>query len=337
MAKRISASKVGAFVLAALLLAALGIAILGGGDLFNAKDRWVVYFDGSMKGLLVGTSVTFRGVEVGRVASIRVIYNSKNNSSEIPVVIELESGRISGLKGNKAARAVMLQTMIDQGLRAQLSPDSYLANTELIQLDFFPGSKANLHANTEPYPQIPSVPSTLQQLQYEVAAAMQRLPQLTNDLDITIKSLNGVMSPQNRQHFSEFLTNAAAITASIGTHQAEISDAVTNLDQTSQHLASATRNLDQILAEDRAPLKSAIANINQTAVSAHALTDQLNGMLAEDRAGLKQFSNGTLPQLGGLLVGMRQAVHRTNDTLDALDRDPSSFLFSKKTQGIPAK
>jgi len=338
MAKRVSPTRVGGFVLGALLLVGIAVAILGGGDLFHTKDRCIIFFDESVKGLYVGSAVTFHGVEIGRVTSIRLIYNRVNNSSEVPVRVDLEPGRITGLNGSQTERTQLIETMISQGLRAQLAPDSLLANTEVITLDFFPDTKAVIKPNDDPdYIEIPAIPSTLQQLQNEVAIAVQHLPALADSLNATIKNLNDVISPANRRHMAAILANTDALTTTLAAHRESIGDAVDKLDQSTQQLAAMTTNLNQMLAEDRAPLNSAIKNINLSAASLYKVSGQLNGILAEDRPGLKQFSNGTLYQVSGLVADTRRMIHRANDTLDELERNPSSFLFSTKSQGIPAK
>jgi paraquat-inducible protein B len=325
------------FVLAALIIVAVTIGILGGGDLFNTKDRCIIYFDESVKGLYVGSAVSFHGVEIGRVTNIGLIFNPVNNSSEVPVRIDLEPNRVSGLGGPKEERLQRLQTMIDQGLRAQLAPDSLLANTEIITLDFFPGTKANYKPNAEPYLQIPSIPSTLQQLQSELSMAVQHLPALADTLNATVKNLNDLLSPENRQHASAILANVDTISGTLAAHQADVGDAVAKLDRSSQQLAALTTNLNQMMSEDRAPLKTAINNIAISAQSLGKVSDQLNAMLAEDRPGLDRFSNGTLYQVSGLVADTRRMVHRANSTLDELQSNPSGFLFSTKSQGIPAK
>jgi phospholipid/cholesterol/gamma-HCH transport system substrate-binding protein len=166
---------------------------------------------------------------------------------------------------------------------------------------------------------------------------MQHLPQLSDSVASTMKNLNAVLSPENRQHFTAIMANLDTLSTTIATHQQEIGDAITHLDQTTQQLSGISTNLNQLLVDNRVPLTVALKNIGKTAATLSQVADQLDQMIAEDRAGLKQFSNGTLYQLGGLVVDTRRMVHRANDTLDMLDRNPSSFLFGSRSEGIPAK
>ena len=64
MSKKANPALVGGFVLGALALAVVAVMIFGSGRLFHQTERYVLYFQGSMTGLNVGSPVVFRGVEV---------------------------------------------------------------------------------------------------------------------------------------------------------------------------------------------------------------------------------------------------------------------------------
>ena len=61
-----------------------------------------MYFKGSVKGLSVGSPVTFRGVKVGTVTDIKMLFNPKDLSVMIPVYVELEQGSLEAVQGAKA-------------------------------------------------------------------------------------------------------------------------------------------------------------------------------------------------------------------------------------------
>jgi len=61
---------VGAFVLGAVALVLAAIVFLSSGALFEQRDRFVVFFPGSVRGLQTGSAVTFRGVKVGEVVEV---------------------------------------------------------------------------------------------------------------------------------------------------------------------------------------------------------------------------------------------------------------------------
>ena len=89
MSKTASPTLIGLFTLAGLLLAAGSLMLFGASRFFEKTSRIMLYFDQSANGLLVGSEARFGGVRIGRVASIRVLVDSKENRKIIPVVVEL--------------------------------------------------------------------------------------------------------------------------------------------------------------------------------------------------------------------------------------------------------
>ena len=58
---------------------------------FWTDDKYitVMYFDESVKGLNVGSSVMFNGVEIGKVVKIEIISNPQDLTFKIPVYAQL--------------------------------------------------------------------------------------------------------------------------------------------------------------------------------------------------------------------------------------------------------
>jgi paraquat-inducible protein B len=70
MAKQANKMMIGGFVVIAVSILAASVVIFGSGDFFKKRNFFVMFFDGSIKGLEVGAPVLFRGVQVGQVSSI---------------------------------------------------------------------------------------------------------------------------------------------------------------------------------------------------------------------------------------------------------------------------
>jgi paraquat-inducible protein B len=336
VAKRVNPTLVGAFVLGAFLLVIAAILLLGGENFFAQKRRFVVYFGDAIKGLTVGSPVTFKGVVVGRVANLKVRYIKETGRTEIPVLIDLDPNKVvTPNDDDEAAR--LLHQMIDQGLRAQMNPESLITNQQVVQLDFFPGTPVRLVESKLPYPQIPSLPSSFDQLQASIGMAAQSLPDLAASATLALNQISNLLTPVNQQKVSHILDNLDAVTSNLAAHGADLGKTLVSLQQASEELNHVLKGIDQTLADNRQPLGEVVVKLSKTAESVKTLTDTLNGMLAENRTGLSDFANGSLYDLAGLISDSRQLVRRANDTLDQLDRDPSRFLFGNNNQGVPAK
>ncbi len=137
MSKKVNKTAIGLFVIGGLILLMVGIVVFGSGLLFKRTIKFVLYFDGSVKGLSIGAPVMFRGVSIGAVKDISLIYDSKTGTIMLPVIVEIEQGRIKGAPsfgdfgGDKK--------MIELGLRGKLEIYSFLTSQLMISFDFYPG------------------------------------------------------------------------------------------------------------------------------------------------------------------------------------------------------
>ena len=80
MSKPVNKKVIGIFVVVAIALVVAAVLILGSGKFFKTYPKYVMYFEGSVKGLSVGSPVNFRGVKVGNVTEIKMLFNPKDLS-----------------------------------------------------------------------------------------------------------------------------------------------------------------------------------------------------------------------------------------------------------------
>ena len=93
MGRQANPTLIGAFLIGAVALIVVGILVFARGQFLTEKRTFVLYFDGSIKGLKVGAPVDFQGGR-GSVTDIGVQYLGDREEFRIPVFIELEWDRI---------------------------------------------------------------------------------------------------------------------------------------------------------------------------------------------------------------------------------------------------
>jgi paraquat-inducible protein B len=184
MSKKADPKVIGAFVVGAIFLVAAGLVVFGSGKFFEQTRPVVVFFEGSVGGLNVGAPVNFRGVRVGSVTDIRVVYDAKGDRLVIPVFIEFEPERIQGLTPD---RQKTNQELIDMGFRGQLGMQSFVTGQLSVEFDFHPGSPANLVGIDMGYPELPTLPSDLAQLKASIQKVAEKISEL--NLDELIKKV----------------------------------------------------------------------------------------------------------------------------------------------------
>jgi len=189
MNKKGNKTVIGVFVVGALILLLVAIVVFGSGDLFKRTNKFVLYFDGSVKGLSIGAPVMFRGVSIGTVKDISLIYDSKAGTITLPVIVEIQQDRIKGapsfgeLGGDKK--------MIALGLRGNLEVQSFLTGQLMISFDFYPDRPAILRGILKGYPELPTLPTSP-----DIFEVMENLPikEIATNLNDATKGINKLVN-----------------------------------------------------------------------------------------------------------------------------------------------
>jgi paraquat-inducible protein B len=157
--------------------------------------KYVMYFNGSVRGLTVGAPVQLRGIPIGKVTDINLELDKKTAEIHIPVIVELETDRIKEInnQNNISDQDIMTQ-LVNKGLRAQLQTGSLLTGQLLVDLDFHPKSKIVLSGNKSTYPEFPTTASSLDEFTHSANIIMDKvaklpLEDLTSEANKTLHSL----------------------------------------------------------------------------------------------------------------------------------------------------
>jgi paraquat-inducible protein B len=158
--------------------------------------KYVMHFNGSVRGLTEGAPVQLRGIPIGRVTDISLELDKKTAEIHIPVIVELEPDRIESVnEDDKVSDKDVMEQLIKKGLRAQLQMGSIVTGQLLIDLDFHPGSKTAVSDNHHnEYPEFPTTSSTFEEFTHSAQIIMDKLAKLpldklTNEMNKTLASL----------------------------------------------------------------------------------------------------------------------------------------------------
>jgi len=108
----------------------------------DEKRYVVMYFEESIQGLSVGSPVVFKGVEVGKVAKIRLLTNLKDGTFKMPVFISFKENKSFQIGRDEVSGEDVLHTLVNKGLRARLISANYLTGQLMIELDMEPNTPA---------------------------------------------------------------------------------------------------------------------------------------------------------------------------------------------------
>jgi len=218
MSKPVNKTLIGVFVLGAATLIVIAVLIFGSGKFFAPTKKFVMVFEGSVKGLNVGAPVIFRGVKVGEVTEIKLRFDPRSLTGVIPVYVEIDQRTFTVPEEFKAMikesgkKYLFIQPLIKKGLRAQLQMQSFVTGQLMINLDFYPNQPIKLARVDTRYPEIPTIPTsmeeltkTLQDLKLEelfkkIASTTEGIEKLVNSPEMkgSLASLNQTMKDADK-------------------------------------------------------------------------------------------------------------------------------------------
>ena len=325
---------IGAFVIGALALLVAGLLLFGHARWFAERNTYIAYFPGSVKGLRVGAPVDFRGVTIGEVTGIRVLFDPKQVSARIPVVMQFDPGRIDvvGMTQGGSYKD-QVERMIQAGFRAQLQSQSLLTGLLFVNLDFNPGTPVRLIGGDQPDPEIPTLPSGMEQLQETAGDIAKQLPDVIDRLNRLLASVDNELQSTSG-NLTQIVADVAVMTGGLRANGPTLGTIVDDAKDATGKVAQAATTLDQTLQSNRDAIGALIKEWTATAGSVRRMADQINSAVAENRDGLRDFTQTGLYEYTGLAQDAQRMVDQITAVADELKRDPARFLFGNRGQGV---
>lgn len=313
------ATVVGTFILGALVLTVGAILFFGGSHLFSDRIRAVAYFQGSVAGLEVGAPVSFRGVRIGEVTQVSVVFSPSTTVVQIPVIMEINRSKIIWEGREITYTPERFKGLVAAGLRAQLDQPSLITGQLDINLNFRPDQPAHLVGARPDLPEIPTVPSDFERLKETLSKL--RIQELVNSAQRTLDSVHQLAA--HLDTVVDPLSGSIRRTADTATHTLQTADdAIRDLhSEASVTLHSITGLSDDAQRQVNlrgADLGRTIVKLDATATKAAALLDSLNGMVAP-RADVRADLESTARDLAASASSLRSFSQ-------TLERNPSALL-----------
>jgi paraquat-inducible protein B len=329
-----SPAMIGGFVIGAIALIVIGLLVLGGTSWFAQRNTYIAYFPGSVRGLRVGAPVDFRGVTIGEVTEIEVLFDPEDVSARIPVVMQFDPSRIHVVgMAHTGSYPEQVERLIQAGFRAQLQSQSLLTGLLSINLDFHEDAPVRLVRGDQAYPEIPTIPSDLEQLQESAGDIAMRLPAVIDRLNDVLTSIDQGLQASSG-NFREIVADIADIANRVQERGPAFERIFDNTDTATGSVRQAAATLDQILQDQQDSFGTLIEEWTLTAGSVRRMSDQLNNMVAENREGLRDFTQTGLYEYTGLAQDAQRMVDQITRVTEELERDPARFLLGDRTRGV---
>jgi len=300
MVKKKNYFMVGLFVLIGLASGVVIIVWLSASQYLQKGKIYATYFDESVQGLQIDSSVKYRGVDIGIVDKIRVAPDYRL----IEVIMKIN---YAGNLDNTIAKlkTVGITGIVYVELDHRKTGD--IANSPKITF-------------TPEYPVIPSNSSDVKQIFSGIDSVIEQINQIdfkgiSDQLKITIKSINTFV---NGDEMKRIIKNLDTMAISLDSATDKINKIVSD------------GRFDDILNDTRESIKEAKAVIKKLKVEVNALnlgetSEKANRLIDNTSRKIKLIGE----ELQTTSENLRRASENLDEVLERLKADPSDIIFSE--------
>ncbi len=171
---------------------------------FTTHKDYILLLDTSVRGLVVGAPVHYRGIQVGTVQGISFDYVpdqvafGADGHIRVPVLIRLDPARVNlpDSEEGVAEFARVLEAGVKSGLRASLKNGNLVTGRLFVALDFYDDPAPASIETAGTYEVFPSISSGLEQIEHQISAVLEKLQGLP--LENTLASAKGALDEISR-------------------------------------------------------------------------------------------------------------------------------------------
>lgn len=297
---------VGAFVILVIAMAALFVYWYADGRDARSYQRYEVYFDGSVSGLTVGSTVRYLGVDVGRVVSMRI---DPRAATRVQVLVDID-----------ASAPVSRETVAELSLQGV---------TGLLYIDLLGragAKKLSPPVPSERFPVIRSVRSNFD-------AFLATLPEVVGSASEVARRLTLLLSDENIRALSEVTANLQTASRALPGTMLEVNRLVRDLREMSEDLTSVAATLRTTVADTGPEVTATVRRVRGVAESLERTSARLDRAIEENSGDLRSFTRDGLPELERLLRSSRDAAAEVQDLARSLREDPSQLIYQPPRRG----
>ena len=192
-------------------------------------QKYMLYFDSSVRGLTPGAPVEFNGIRVGKVNSVNLEYVVPNQSFRVPVEVTLEPERVQMVGGQDPENtdySQIMDVLVERGLRARLKTGSFITGQLFVDLGMYPVTPARYLGDEQgKIPELPTLPQKIDEISNSLSSLLEKVETFPIE-EIGIRLLGTVEGMEN------IVTSPAIIEGMDSLKQAAagVNQLVTNLD-----------------------------------------------------------------------------------------------------------
>jgi phospholipid/cholesterol/gamma-HCH transport system substrate-binding protein len=307
MEREANYAAVGAFVLLVIVMGTLFVYWYSDSREHKDYTRYEIYFEGSVSGLERGSAVRYLGVDVGRVANMRV---DPRDASRVQVIADIDS---TAPVSNRTAAELSLQGV-----------------TGLLYID--------LITNTGTRPLSKPVPSqkypVIRSARSNFDVFLSSLPELVGLAKDVVDRANLLLSDQNLASVSSTLRNVDQASAHLPDTVRKINDLTVELRGAAQDIRLLAQNVNRTTESVGPEITATLQRVKEISQNLAKASEQFELLMKDNRADLRSFTRDTLPEFDRFLREGRAAARELGELAQGLRENPSQLIYQAPPRGV---
>ena len=311
MSKKANPTVIGVFIVAGLVLGGIGLIVFSSGNLFSKKQKFILYFDGSMKGMSPGAPVQYNGVTIGSVLDVYITHNQAPNDQSMPVVIQIDQSLLQ----TKTDRMIdlsseeKLKEMVAKGLRGRLDTASFITGVLMVQLELVTNAPPPVyHQVGKEYHEIPTASTNIQMLLANLAKL--DIQGIADKLDSILARLDTKLGEIDVRAMNAGVTNLlASLNRVVGSP--ELTNSLASLHRTLDDFDSLAKRIDT----------NTLVQVQATLADLRLAVQGVSTMVAPDAP--------VQTELAGALDQLDNAARSIAELADFLKRNPNALITGR--------
>lgn len=333
MSKMASPTLIGAFVVGAMALVAVGVGLFGGAQFLAERNLYVAYFDEGTKGLRVGSNVLMNGVRIGHVSEIALLVESTSYETITRVTLEIFPDTfIQTRNGEVVGEGMQVnithdQLIFDAGLRAKLEVESFVTGQLVVELALRPGTPATLRGADPSHPEIPTVPSNIQELLDNVRDWVAGVRENIDLAELSRRLHNILRGLDELSNSEELRSSLAGISGIVNSDDAQ--GLARSLRSALDDVQMAAADASELFRGANADIGTLVDELLPVLARLNEALEEAEQTLATAREQLRGDSEEVL-QLQATLLEIERATRAMREFFDYLERNPESLLKGRQ-------
>jgi len=311
MNNKVNYTMIGFFVLISfVLMFAFTYWLLKPSEELKVKT-YAIFFDESVLGLNIDSAVKFRGINVGKVTTLKI---NPKNTEQVEVLVSILKS--TPIKSSTVAK------LTSQGITGLSYINLSLGDNNAPPLKVKDGEK---------YPVIKTIPSFFENFE-------QSLGTVSTKVSRTLSRTEQLLNDENQKQIAMLLTKTASFMDKMDKLLDE--KTIKNLQTTITNVNNSTKKVDMMLPNINNFVDKSVAWENSIADSVSSIMvsylgigvsmDEFKRAIASGEFNLQDISSDVVPTMNNTLLEMQHLMIRFDGLINEYKRSPSDVLFKQE-------